>query len=282
VFGQSIVYTLNVINHGPGEFVSEVPFYFTNPDRIDIPFIGLADPYPSATVPISGLSGKIAHVSVTLEDIFHAKSSDVDVLLVGPNGQGVILMSGAGTGVFGENLTFDDNASLNLPSDAAITTGIYKPTDYNMAHLFPPPAPLGSYADNLAVFNGLDPNGTWKLFALDNGLLVGGEIDDGWTLNLTLERQVTVHDKLPEMIHLSTIQPGIWDCEAAMGDVLCTSDILPSSSQINLDVTVEFTTGLEILNTATVQTESYDPDLTNNTSEVVIYQWKWWLPFIMK
>ena len=90
-----------------------------------------------------------------------------------------------------------------------------------------------------------------------------------------------MHDQLPEMIELNTIQSGIWDCEVDSGDVLCSTDALPTSSEIKLNVTVEFTSDLEILNTATVQTESYDPELTNNTSELLIYQWKWWLPVIM-
>ena len=183
IIGQSITYTLSIVNLGPGGFVSELPFQINNPELIDIPLMGLADPYPSATVPISGLQGKIAHVSVTLNDFYHGRSSDVDVMLVGPTGKGVILMSGAGTGIADEDITFDDDASEYLPYDTMISSGTYMPTDYRMAHAFPPPAPLGPYANNLSVFNGLDPNGTWKLFVLDNGLLQGGEIEDGWTLN---------------------------------------------------------------------------------------------------
>ena len=287
---QPVDYTLRISNLGPGAFVSELPFQINNPETIDIPAFGVADPYPSAMPLLTGLDGKIAHVSVTLTYFDHEHTKDLELLLVGPNGKGVILMSGAGTctssvsedpcQVEAVTITFDDDASGPLPQDGAISDGAYQPTDYGMVHLFPYPAPSGPYTNTLSAFNGLDPNGIWQLFILDKGLLHDGEIELGWTLNLTLARQVTVHDQLPQAVSFDQIQPGIWDCKVDINDVLCTTDTPPVSSEIMLGVTARYTSGLTISNTATVDTDSYDPDLSNNLSEYVMNQWKWWLPVI--
>ncbi len=290
-FDQPLTYTLSITNLGPGEFVSQLPFQITNPDEIAIPSIGVADPYPSSMAPVSGLSGKIAHVSVTLTNFYHERTKDLELLLVGPDGTGVILMSEAGTctswstdipcPTYPVTVTFDDDASAPLPQNAEINNGTYQPTDYGSLHIFPLPAPLGPYSDTLSAFDDLSPNGTWKLYLLDKGLHRDGYIADGWTLNLTLERQVSVHDQLPGAIEFNSLQPGIWDCEVDSGDVLCTTDSPPDTSEITLGVTALYTTSLTIPNTATVETDSYDPDLSNNISEYLLYQWKWWMPVIL-
>ena len=54
-----------------------------------------ATPYPS-TISVSGLSGTITDVNVTLTGFSHTAPSDVALLLVGPQGQNTILMSGNG------------------------------------------------------------------------------------------------------------------------------------------------------------------------------------------
>src|SRR5207248_2781526 len=46
------------------------------------------------------------------------------------------------------------------------------------------PAPGGPYSTNLAAFNGLSPNGNWKLYVLDDTYPDGGTIDQGWALDL--------------------------------------------------------------------------------------------------
>src|SRR4029077_14015764 len=78
---------------------------------ITIPNFGLGVPYPSATN-VTGLTGLVAKARVTLHGFSHSFPSDVNVLLVGPGGPGVLLMShtGGGAGVNNLDLTFDDGA----------------------------------------------------------------------------------------------------------------------------------------------------------------------------
>lgn len=78
------------------------------------------------------------------------------MILVGPAGQKVVLMSDAGSGnsVANLNLTFDDAASSTLPELTTILQGTFRPTDYAPADSFPAPAPAGPYATTLSAFNG--------------------------------------------------------------------------------------------------------------------------------
>src|SRR5205823_7554770 len=59
---------------------------FTNPAAITIPSgPGAASPYPS-TINVSGFTGSVVKVTVTLNNISHTFPDDVDILLVGPTG----------------------------------------------------------------------------------------------------------------------------------------------------------------------------------------------------
>jgi subtilisin-like proprotein convertase family protein len=51
-----------------------------------------ASPYPDQ-IEIAGLTDPITSVEVTLHQVSHPKASDIDILLVGPDGQRVLLMS---------------------------------------------------------------------------------------------------------------------------------------------------------------------------------------------
>jgi hypothetical protein len=80
-------------------------------------------------------------------------------------------------------LNFDDDAENFLPNAGQIVEGIYKPTNYGSIENFPnAPATDGVVA--LSNFNGLTPNGTWRLFVLDDAGPLDGSID-GWALSIT-------------------------------------------------------------------------------------------------
>src|SRR5207248_1083216 len=126
-------------------------------------------------------------VTVTLKGLSHTYPDDLDVLLVGPGGQKVVLMSDAGGGIGINNVTlsFDDAAASNLPDSSAIVSGTYKPTDFVAGDTFPSPAPAGPYGTALSAINGLDPNGAWSLYVLDDAAGDSGSISGGWSLQFT-------------------------------------------------------------------------------------------------
>ncbi len=164
---------------------------FANPAPIIIPATGTsgpAAPYPS-TINVAGLTGTVTKVTATLKNMNHTFPDDIDVLLVGPGGQKILLMSDAGgsADLVNNTYTFDDAAAGTLADGALSASGTYKPSNFGTGDTFPAPAPVGPYPDPqlLSVFNGVNPNGTWSLFIFDD---VGGDIGNvnlGWELNIT-------------------------------------------------------------------------------------------------
>ena len=170
---------------GLGTLIPGATTNFGPSGAISIPSSGKATPYPS-TINVSGLSGKVTKVTATLNTLSHQYADDVDVLLVGPGGQNVLLMADAGGGANLSNvtLTFDDDAALALPDGSPLPSGTYRPGNYTGADSFPSPAPGPPYGTTLSVFNGTSPNGAWKLYVVDDFSVSSGNISGGWRLTI--------------------------------------------------------------------------------------------------
>ena len=159
---------------------------FSNLGPITIPAEGTsgpAAPYPS-TINVAGL-GSITSITVDLFGFTHTFPDDVDILLVGPTGLSVILMSDVGGGfdVSGLNLTLDDSGAA-LPDNEVLTSGIFQPTNVGTGDIFQAPAPADPYGSLLASLIGSDPNGTWSLFVIDDVGADVGSFSGGWALNI--------------------------------------------------------------------------------------------------
>lgn len=152
-----------------------------------------ADPYPSR-IDVSGFNeGSIRDVNLSLKGFRHTCPADVDVLLVGPQGQKAVVMSDVGScaDIRGVNLTLDDEATKCLPHNRKITSGTYRPTQWRHCDgglmdewEFPSPAPAGPYGTSLSAFDGTDPNGMWKLYVIDTVNQDLGKFRDGWSLTI--------------------------------------------------------------------------------------------------
>jgi Ca2+-binding RTX toxin-like protein len=168
---------------------------FSNPNPITIPGTVAsgnqkANPYPSIINVQNYTAGAtITKVEVTFQNLFHTWPDDVDVLLVGPDNQkSVLLMSDAGGSAdINVDLTFDDTATNSLPDQTQISSGTYKPTNFEAAaDSFPDTGLTAPFGANLAVFNGANPNGNWKLYAVDDvGSVDSGKMSDGFSLKIT-------------------------------------------------------------------------------------------------
>ncbi len=87
---------------------------------IHIPTNGAASIYP-ATITVGGISGLITKLTVTLSGYHHSIPDEVDVLLVGPAGQKIMLMSDVGGSspvVSAVTLVFDDD---EFPTEAVVS-----------------------------------------------------------------------------------------------------------------------------------------------------------------
>lgn len=159
---------------------------FANPNVITIPDSGAATPYPSI-INVSGLFGTITNVTVTLRNLTHSYLSDLQVLLVGPQGQNVILMSTVGgfsPGVVNATYTFSDAAVNSMTENTIPPPGIYKPSITPPVTALPG-APGLPYGTVLSVFNGTNPNGAWQLYVYDQFAQDVGAINRGWELTIT-------------------------------------------------------------------------------------------------
>lgn len=147
---------------------------------------GRASVYPSP-VTVSNVSGSVTGVTVSLKGLSHTYPDDLDVLLVGPLGQKVMLMSdhGGSRPVNGVNLTFSGSAASTLPDSSQIISGTFRPGNVGSYDSFAYPAPSGSTSTSLSVYNNLNPNGQWRLFIMDDARADTGRLAEGWSLKFT-------------------------------------------------------------------------------------------------
>jgi hypothetical protein len=163
---------------------------------------------------VSGVPGTVTKATVTLIDLASASGDDIDMAMMGPNGQTVMLMSDAcgenPNDLAAEDWTFDDAAPSFLSDNGPCThsqTASFKPSnfggdplldDMNVAPLGAPNAPAPPYLNNLASLAGGSPNGSWDLFVRDDNAtgFVGFSIP-AWTLTLEVQPPATQPNNPP-------------------------------------------------------------------------------------
>jgi uncharacterized delta-60 repeat protein/uncharacterized repeat protein (TIGR01451 family) len=161
---------------------------FANTNAIQILDDGAGSPYPSV-INVANLNGSVSKVSVTLSNISHDFPRDIGVLLVGPAGQKIVLMSyavgGWGYGLTNATLTFDDASTNVLPYESLVFGGTFRPTNYFNVP-FPAPAPSAPTVPTaLSVFNGTAGNGAWSLYVMDQNSGDIGRIAGGWSMAIS-------------------------------------------------------------------------------------------------
>jgi len=176
---------------------------------------GVGTPYPS-TIMVTNGPAAIGNMRVTLYDVQGLVPNDLDVLLVGPQGQNYVLMAGAGgTQALTDpvTLTFSDVAGQVISNTDPVISGEYEPTSYGAVANFAPPAPSGPYnlpgstiggtgtETFMGVFGLANSNGGWSLYVRNNGSS-SGCILGGWGIeflgptaaNVSISGQVTTAD----------------------------------------------------------------------------------------
>ncbi len=170
------------------------------------PAVNLADasPYPSRVF-VSGLSGTLSNLTVTLSGVTYSESQDIDALLVGPGGQSLVLVAAAGPNSGGAlsnvTLTLADGSATTLAQSAVWgapgATVTSKPVNYGgLNETWGSPAPSGPYGNpgpsgggsaTLGnTFDGINPDGTWSLYLITTAAGDGtGSIAGGWCANVT-------------------------------------------------------------------------------------------------
>lgn len=198
---QKLLLSLSLIAGGKAASAA----IFTNSSSITIVDNAPASLYPSP-INVSGLSGVISGVSVTINGLSHGYINDVGFILQAPNGRSLLIQSTVADNMGPiSNYTYtisDAGASQFHVNNAFANGGTYKPTAF-MAEEFDLPAPLnpapaipgttydlpGPFAGGTetfsTVFGNANPNGQWKLFIMDFAGGDDGAVSGGWSLNIT-------------------------------------------------------------------------------------------------
>ena len=151
-----------------------------------------ASAYPTQ-ITVEGLKGGIRDVNVRITGFAHASPDDVEMLLVGPEGQTAIILADVGgtTDTPAVKLLLDDEAATTLPDNTSLQNGTFRPTNAeNAAIVFNQPAPTASANAALSVFDGTNPNGTWRLFVQDDNAPTGVGYFSDWALEITAKAKV--------------------------------------------------------------------------------------------
>jgi subtilisin-like proprotein convertase family protein len=158
-----------------------------------------ATPYASHIV-VAGTSGALSGLTVGLKGVSDSFAEDLDVELVGPLGQRIMLVSDAGgsTAISSANVTFDDSSATTFAAGSGgwgSGASTSKPVDIDTgADAMPAPAPAGwsspaptGSATLGGTFGGSSANGTWSLYVADDQIdAANGAMSGGWCLNLAL------------------------------------------------------------------------------------------------
>jgi hypothetical protein len=195
-------------NQGSTRTVREtVTMTFGNPAKVTIlaQANSKASPYPGI-VNVSGLTnGVIQDVNLVLHGFTGSDHTEINVLLVQAREPSLnaIVINNIMDDENPNNITLilDDDASEPLSNNDSHTefpdagaTYRFRPVNSGSMPIWPnAPAPSGN--QDLRVFNGSDPNGTWQLFiSTDNNNASPVTISGGWSLEITAEvdKEITV------------------------------------------------------------------------------------------
>lgn len=172
---------------------------FTNAAAINVPDDGIAG--VTSTIAVSGLSGPISSVTLTLNNFSTPRPQHMDLLLVGPGGQKFIFLSDAGgqnaaSATTNVTMTFSDASAVVIPqaSNTPFTSGTFRPVDYEASVAFPtspgpyqsaPPFGSASFGSVFGGLTGASVNGNWVLHVFDSSTGSGNAtIAGGWSLDI--------------------------------------------------------------------------------------------------
>lgn len=220
-------------------------------------YIGFHDGHAASApygtgVDVSGLSGVVSGLRLTMNGFSHTNPQNVDILLISPNGSGTVVFSdlGSSSSVSGLNITLDDGAATPPPNP--LVSGTFKPSNNSgIIDFFPGPAPPERYFSNssLSSFNGISPNGEWRLFVTDDQDLASGSISGGWSLEVTTSPPPPPSGASCVFPSFSQANPGGFPAGSAPSDVVVgdlNGDNIPDvavANQVSNNVSIHLGNG---------------------------------------
>jgi hypothetical protein len=171
---------------------------YSNPTAI--PIIDGGASTSTSTITVTNNPGQLQSLTVTVYGLSDVATDGIELLLQGPSGQGIDLMSGVGNGgASGVSIAFSDSGSV---FGSQVTSGAFKPSGSGgpSGSGFPEFSPFyGEDTTNvLAGFIGTPLAGTWTLSAYYYGFAgANGNISGGWSLTLNINQSAPTVTNLP-------------------------------------------------------------------------------------
>jgi subtilisin-like proprotein convertase family protein len=190
---------------------------FANASLITLPNVGPASTYPSV-INVSGMNGTITNLNLTVSRLSHEYTTDLNMLLLGPDGTSVVFLSHAGGPNLLTNVTFtvSDSAAFPFDSNFPIWSEIFTPTSYSNVS-FPAPAPAGPYS-SVAFSNyfGRSANGPWSLYVFDENAEGNPGSIAGWSLMIATGNSPPSISDVPDQ--LTTVNTATAAIPVIVGD----------------------------------------------------------------
>lgn len=173
------------------------------------------------TITISGVIGNVTDVDVRI-NISNRDDQDVDLFLLRAVGQSELTTDNGSSGDSYVNTVFDDEAATSITGGTVPFTGRFRPET------------------PLTVFDGQTVNGQWILRYTDDAATGFNSSLDSWTLEITYDLPVGIHQTLtvPSVYSLSQNYPNPFNPATVI------SYGLPKNSHVNL--TLFDVTGKEV------------------------------------
>jgi len=194
VIAVALVVLANAVTPTPADAATRatkvVTKTFSSNQPITIPSAGssgTATPYPSERNVQGFDQGIVRDVNLTLKNYTHTWPDDVDVLL-SKKGKTRTVMSDVGLATDANNITIkldDESPNGLLPDNGPLVGGSFRPTNAEGGDSFPAPTPTPSAQSALSGFDGINPNGAWKLRVVDDvSGADGGQFAGGWSITI--------------------------------------------------------------------------------------------------
>src|SRR5262245_36344449 len=121
--------------------VAAASYAWRQPDPIQIRDGSKTQPYPSTISALPAIPGIVTDIKVELSGITHGRPADLDILLVGPGGQAVTLLSDGGGKEAVNNvfLLYSTNCVDPPAQLEPLVTGCVAPVNYDGPDLYPEP-----------------------------------------------------------------------------------------------------------------------------------------------
>lgn len=137
----------------------------------------------TSVIAVSGTGTSLTSVTVNIPNISHTYYDDLDIMLISPTGQRIILMSDCGgnnSGTGNRNYTFVQGGTVLSNGAAPTASGNVSPTNFDVDAAWPDGAP------NITAMNQFtgNPNGNWTLRVLDDAGGDTGCLNGGWSITI--------------------------------------------------------------------------------------------------